>query len=109
MQRQIATLSDASGGAKNSNPLPFDIYNRPECSLQIVVTGTVNYTVQQTLDNIFDSTATINWFDHPDSNLVSATTNKQGNYAYIPAAVRITLNSGTGSATLTAIQAGIYG
>jgi hypothetical protein len=109
MQRQIATLSDASGGVKTSNALPFDIYNRPECSLQVVVTGTVSYTVQQTLDNIFDATVTPTWFDHPDSNLVSATTNKQGNYAYIPSAVRLKLNSGTGSATLTAIQAGIYG
>lgn len=102
-------LVDASGGAKTSAALPFDIYNRPECSLQVVVTGTANYTVQQTLDDIFDPAVTPTWFDHPDSNLVSATTNKQGNYAYIPAAARLVLNSGTGSAKLTVIQAGIYG
>jgi hypothetical protein len=109
MKRQIALLSDASGGAKTSNSLPFDIYNRPECSLQVVVTGTANYTVQQTLDDIFDSTVTPTWFDHPDATLVAATASKQGNYAYIPAAVRIVLNSGSGSIVLTAIQAGING
>ncbi len=109
MKRQIALLVDASGGAKTSAALPFDIYNRPECSLQVVVTGTVSYTVQQTLDDVFDSTVTATWFDHPDTNLVAATANKQGNYAYIPAAVRIKLNSGSGSVTLTAIQAGING
>jgi len=109
MKRQIALLRDASGGAKSSNALPFDIFNRPECSLQVVVTGTANYTVQQTLDDIFDPAITPTWFDHPDTNLVAATASKQGNYAYIPAAVRITLNSGSGSVTLTAIQAGIYG
>jgi hypothetical protein len=109
MKRQIALLRDASGGAKTSNALPFDIFNRPECSLQVVVTGTANYTVQQTLDDIFDPAITPTWFDHPDTNLVAATASKQGNYAYIPAAVRITLNSGNGSVVLTAIQAGIYG
>jgi hypothetical protein len=109
MKRQIALLVDASGGAKTSAALPFDIYNRPECSLQVVVTGTANYTVQQTLDDIFDPAVTPTWFDHPDVNLVSSTTNKQGNYAYIPAAARLVLNSGTGSAKLTVIQAGIYG
>lgn len=109
MQRMTATLIDASGGAKTSNALPFDIYNRPECSLQVVVTGTVSYTVQQTLDNVLDSTVTATWFDHPDTNLVAATANKQGNYAYIPAAVRIKLNSGSGSVVLTVIQAGING
>ena len=109
MRRLEATLSDASGGAKYSAALPLDIYNRPETSIQVVVTGTANYTVQQTLDNPFDSTVTINWFDHPDSTLVAASSNKQGNYAYVPAAVRLVLNSGSGSAKITIIQAGIDG
>jgi hypothetical protein len=109
MKRQIALLVDASGGAKTSAALPFDIYNRPECSLQVVVTGTANYTVQQTLDDIFDPAVTPTWFDHPDVNLVSSTTNKQGNYAYIPRAVKLLVNSGSGTATLKIIQAGIKG
>lgn len=103
------TLSDASGGAKQSPALVLDMHGRPEVSLQVVVTGTVNWTVQQTLDNIFDSTITPTWFDHPDSNMVAQTVNRQGNYAYIPRACRLVLSSGSGSAKLTVVQAGILG
>lgn len=91
-------------GAGTSTVGPLDIHGRPDISLQVVVTGTVNYTVQQTLDNPFDTTPT--WFDHPDTNLVAQTVNRQGNYAYVPAAVRLVVNSGTGTARLTIIQSG---
>lgn len=101
------TISDASGGAKNSNPIIMDYHGRPEISLQTVVTGTVNYTIQQTLDNPNDSSVTATWFDHPDTNLVAATANKQGNYGYVPVAVRIRLNSGSGSVVFTVVQAGL--
>jgi hypothetical protein len=102
------TVADASGGAKNSNAVVLDYYGRPEVSLQVVVTGTVNYTIQQTLDNPLTAGATITWFNHPDANLVAQTVNRQGNYAYIPTAVRIVLNSGTGSVVLTVTQAGLH-
>lgn len=99
--RQIIVSKTGTG---STDTVPLDIHGRPEVSLQVVVSGTVNYTVQQTLDNPFTTTPT--WFDHPDSNLVAATANKQGNYAYIPAAVKLVVNSGTGTATLTVVQAG---
>ena len=95
-------------GAGSSTIAPLDMHGRPEISLQIVVTGTVNYTVQQTLDNPF-GTATLNWFDHPDVNLVSQTVNRQGNYAYVPRAVKLLVNSGSGTAVLTILQSGIKG
>jgi len=109
MRPQTVTLTDASGGAKYSNPIIMDYYNRPETSLQVVVSGTANWTVQQTLNNPLDATQTITWFDHPDPDMVAETGNQQGNYAYVPVAVRLVLNSGDGSATLTVVQAGIYG
>lgn len=93
-------------GTGSSQEAPLDIHGRPEISLQVVVSSTVNYTVEQTLDDPADSPT---WFPHPDTNLVSATTSKQGNYAYVPRAVRLKVNSGTGTATLTIIQAGITG
>lgn len=92
-------------GVGSTNAVPIDIHGRPEISLQVVVSGTVNYTVQQTLDNPF-TTAAPTWFPHPDPNLVGAAANVQGNYGYVPAAVRLTVNSGTGTATLTIVQAG---
>lgn len=106
--RPIAvTLSDASGGAKQSNAICLDYHGRPEISLQVVVSGTVNYTVQQTLDNPNAADVTPTWFNHPDANLVAQTVNRQGNYAYVPVAVRLVLSSGSGSATLTVVQAGL--
>ena len=100
--------SDASGGAVNSNPAVLDYYGRPEVSLQVVVTGTATYTIQQTLDNPLEAGATITWFDHPDTNLVAQSVNRQGNYAYIPVAVRIRQTAGDGSVALTALQAGLH-
>lgn len=64
----------------------------------VVVSGTVNYTVQHT----FDGT---NWFDHP--TIASETTDQDGNYAFPVLQIRLTVNSGGGIATLTLIQAGL--
>ena len=106
MKPIVVTVSDASLDVKRSNPIIMDYHGQPEVSLQVVVTGTANYTIQQTLDNPNDG-STPTWFDHPDTNLVAQTVNRQGNYAYIPTAIRLQLNSGTGSATLTVVQAGL--
>jgi hypothetical protein len=106
MRQIVVTLSDASAGAKTSQTLPLDIHGRPDISLQVAVTGTANWTVQQTVDNVFDPSITPVWFDHPDTNMVAQTVNRQGNYAYVPAATRIVLNSGTGSARFTVLQSG---
>lgn len=90
--------------------VPLDHYGRPEVSLQANVTGTVNYTVQQTVETPYVSDKSgIVWVNHPDVNLVSATATKQGNYAYLPACVRLTLNSGTGSVEFVVLQSGITG
>lgn len=109
MRPVSVTTSDASGGAINSNPLVLDYYGRPEVSLQVVVTGTATWTVQQTLDNPLTAGVTPTWFDHPDTtNMVAQTVNRQGNYAYIPVAVRLQQTAGTGSVKLTAVQAGLH-
>lgn len=106
MRPIVLTTSDASGGAKNSSTAVMDYMGRPEVSLQLDITGTATCTVQQTLDDPFDSTITAVWVDHPDVNLVGATADKQGNYAFIPRAVRLRQTAGNGSARLTIVQAG---
>lgn len=93
-------------GAGTGATMPLDIHGRPEISLQVAVTGTVNYTVQQTLDNVFDPNVTATWFDHPDTNMVAQTVGRQGNYAFVPAATRIVVNSGSGTVRYTVVQAG---
>lgn len=102
------SVSDASGGAKNSNPAVLDYYGQFGIALQVVVTGTATYTVQQTLDNPLEAGVTPTWFDHPDVNMVAQTVNRQGNYAYNPVAVRVRQTAGNGSVTLTALQVGLH-
>jgi hypothetical protein len=80
---------------------PFNI------GIAVVVSGTVNYTIQHTLDNILDAAVTPVWFSHP--TLVSLTANADGNYAFPVRAVQLLINSGTGTATATVLQAGIVG
>lgn len=106
MRPIVVTVADASLDVKRSDPIIMDYHGRPEVSLQVTVDGTANWTVQQTLDNP-NAGGTITWFDHPDTNMVSQTVGRQGNYAYIPTAIRLQLNSGSGSATLTVVQAGL--
>jgi len=82
-------------------------------SASVVVTGTVNYTVQYTYDpdpfgftpNPSGPVATT--FNHP--LLTAQTATAEGTFTYPVTAIRLVVNSGTGSAALTLLQAGIAG
>lgn len=95
-------------GGQSSGVYPPDHYVSPfNVALGVRVTGTVNYTVQYTFDDVFAPNyvaASGNWVDHP--SLTSQVATKDSNIAYPVTGVRIVGNSGAGSATLTAIQAG---
>lgn len=96
-----------TNGVGATRPVALNTYGRPEVSIQVDVSGTVNFTVQQTLDDINEVGRTsVDWFSHPDSALAAATAAAQGNYAYVPRLVRCKMNSGTGTATMTILQAG---
>lgn len=107
MRPVVVSTTDASGGTTTSSVVPMDMYGLPEVAMQINVTGTVACTIQSTMDDVFDSTVTPVWLDHPDTNLVGATASVQGNYAFCPRAIRMQQTSGSGSATLTLNQAGV--
>lgn len=71
-------------------------------AVNITVTGTINYTVQQTLSDIQTSTRTsINWLNSDDTNVVSATASKNTNYVAIPNATRLLVASYNAGAALT--------
>jgi len=109
MRPVVQTVSDASVAAKSGNAIPLDVFISPfNTTLSVTVTGTVNYTVQYTFDNVQASDwtpVTANWVDHP--SLTSKTGSLDSNLAYPATAVRIVLNSGSGSVRFTVIQAGI--
>jgi len=108
MQPITRTTSDATAGAVYSTIVALDTWTSPfSIALSVRVTGTVNYTVQYTFDNIMFNNwtpASGNWVDHP--SLTSKTGTLDSNIAYPVTAVRIVQNSGNGSTVLTVIQAG---
>jgi len=101
------TVSVGTNGVASSAPIFLDHYGYAQVAIQVDVTGSANYTVQQTLDDPNkDDLASVVWVDHGDNNLVGATSTVQGNYAFLPRCTRILLNSGSGSVKMTIIQAG---
>lgn len=104
------TVGNSQSGA--SAPIALDPWAFPQVAIQCSVSGTVNYTVQQTLDNPNDpvnpiARANLQWVNHPDSNLVGASATVQGNYGYAPLFMRVIVNSGSGTVRLTVIQANV--
>ena len=98
--------------AASSPWVALDPWAFPQVAIQCSVTGSVSYTVQQTLDNPNDpvnpvAQADVQWMDHPDSNLVAASTTQQGNYGYAPLFMRVNVNSGSGSVRMTVVQANV--
>lgn len=101
-----SAVTVGTNGVAASRPIFLDTFAFPQVAIQTTASGTVNYTVQQSLDDPNDvGSANVTWVNHPDSALVAATATAQGNYAYAPRVMRVVLNSGSGSVKVTAIQA----
>jgi len=101
MRQQIISKTGTGSSpviATNTYISPFNV------GFGVVVTGTVNYTVQHTFDNP-QTVASPTWFDHP--TVAAKTANFDGNYAFPVAAIKILVNSGAGTARMTLIQAGV--
>lgn len=103
-----------TNGIASSRPIFIDPWAPSQTSLQVVVSGTINYSVQQTLDDPDSPTnavayTSVTWVSHPDASLVAATATAQGNYAYSPRMVRILVNSNSnpGSVVMTVIQSSV--
>lgn len=95
-------------GVGTSPVCPADHYVSPfNVALSVVVSGTITYTVQYTFDDVFAagfSPASATWVDHP--TLTAQTATKDSNIAYPVRGIRLSTSAGTGTATLTIIQAG---
>ena len=100
MKVQIASQTGAGSTTPfvmNTNCTPFNV------GFGVLVTGTVDYTVQHTFDD--PAVGFTTWFPHP--TIAAQSTNKDGNYAFPVTGIRVTVNSGGGTVTLKLIQAGI--
>lgn len=89
-----------------TGPVPLDQYISPfNVSLGIVVSGTVDVTVQYTFDDVFDGSGSYTWFNHPD--LTSVAANADGAFVSPVSACRLLSSAGDGTAQLEVIQAGV--
>lgn len=92
-------ITQSITGAGSTAGIVLDNYISPfNVGFGVVVSGTVNYKVEHTFDG--DT-----WFTHPD--VTGLTANQDGNYAFPVQQIRLTISSGTGTASITAIQAGV--
>ena len=99
---KLQTVSQTGVGSSsalvmNTEVTPFNV------GFGVLVTGTVNYTVQHTFDD--PSVGFTTWFSHP--TVASQSTNQDGNYAFPVTGIKVLVNSGDGTATLKLVQAGI--
>ena len=113
MRPVVYTIIGGAGTQVVSRVCPIDHYISPaNISLNVVVTGTITYTVQYTFDDVFaagynPNAAGANWTDHP--TLGAQTTTKDSNISYPVRGIRIispASPSSSGTATLTIIQGG---
>jgi hypothetical protein len=95
-------------GVGGSTPIPLDIYLRSGHTVSVNVTGTINYTVQVTNDDPFNTSAStpLNWITDP-AIAAGQTTSQNGATANAYRAVRLLTNSGTGTGTITVTQQGL--
>ena len=90
-------------GTGSSASIPLDTYENPfNVGIGVVVSGTVNYTIQHTFDDPAGSPV---FFSHP--TLAALAANADGNSAFPVRAIKILVNSGAGTATAPIIQAGV--
>ena len=98
---KVQTVSRTGTGSTdaiviNTNVTPVNI------GFAVVVTGTVNYSVQYTYD---DPSGFTTWFD--DATITSKTGNEDGSINFPITGLKVLVNSGTGTVTLSVVQAGI--
>lgn len=104
----MRSITVSKTGTGSSATIPTDTYRNPfNVGIGVVVSGTVNYTIQHTFDDVQDAAVTPVWFSHPSLAALSA--NADGNYAFPVTAIKILVNSGAGTATAKIIQAGLRG
>ncbi len=100
-------VEGGTSGVGGSIVIPVDKNVTPtSIGLALIITGTVNVTVQHTFDSPWEGASTIlTWFDHP--TLAGETADADGNLAFPPQAVRLLTNSGDGTCEFDLVQAGL--
>ena len=107
-----APLTVGTSPVAGSTWVRMDDWAPLNVALQVKVSGTANYTIQQTMDDPNSAThpvalQSVAWLNSSDANVVAASSTQQSYYAFVPVFVRAVLNSGTGSISATIRQSGV--
>lgn len=107
-----AALTVGTSGVANSQHARMDDWAPSPVTVQCTATGTVSYTVQQSMDDPNSPTnpttlAGQTWVSSADTNAVNATGTIMTNFAFAPTYIRVLLNSGTGTVAATVMQSGV--
>lgn len=105
-------LTVGTNGVADSPWVRLDEWAGSHTGMTFVVSGTVNYTLQTSMNDPNSPTNSVlpsamTWVSTNDTNVVGATSTQVSNFIFIPLWARILLNSGTGSVTGTFVQQGV--
>lgn len=105
------TTEEVSAGVADVNVgalawWPLDIYtpNQVTNISATIVSGTAGYTVEYTNEDPFNLNISQQEVNHPDANLVGASTDQTGFTTTLMRAVRFNITSGTGQIRATVVQ-----
>jgi hypothetical protein len=99
MKVQIVSKTGVGSSAAlviNTNATPVNL------GFAVVVSGTVNYDVQYSFDN--PAAGFVTWFA---STVAAQTDNQNASILFPVSGIKLVVNSGTGTATMSLVQAGI--
>jgi hypothetical protein len=106
------TLTIGTGQIGGSTWVRLDDWALPQVPLQVVVTGTITYTVEQTMDDPNDPSqpiamSAVTWVVSADANVVAKSAGAMSWFIYPPRYARIRTTAGAGSARMTITQPGV--
>lgn len=100
-----STVEVGNAQAGYTDWIPLDIYTPNQVTtISCNVTGTVNYSVQYTNEDPFDRSIDQLVVSHPVAGLVGASSDQTGFTTTLMRAVRLLINSGSGSVRFTCVQ-----
>lgn len=102
-------LTVGTNGVGSSQWVRLDDYAPGLTSIQCTASGTVNYTIQSTLQDPNSPTNpvlpyNVVWVNTSDAVAVGATASLQSNFQFAPIFAKVLLNSGTGSVSTVFLQ-----
>jgi hypothetical protein len=100
-----ATISLGNGVPGYTAWIPLDIYTPNQVTnISNKVSGTVNYSVEYTNEDPFDTSIQQLAVPHPNASLTAATGDETQFTTTLMRAVRLKINSGNGSVRFTCVQ-----